>query len=460
MSLFLKIFLWFWLAIALVVAALTIVNWSTQTEPLTRQWQTFVGEAVNVNSLTAMQIYDNEDRKGLDEYLNRVGSNERINSLGFFDENLQQISGVEMSPVAKDLMADALKSETVEFNRLPDQIYAARKVRSKNGANFVFAIQLKRPPQTTLLDDIRNNILKILAVVFAAGLGCYGLARYLSSPIGKLRKATQKLAGGDLQTRVGGEIGNRRDELAHLAKDFDEMAERIETLLSSQKRLTQDISHELRSPLARLNVALELAKQRSVSDATAPILERIETESNRLNEMIGRLLTLSKLESGAQDFTKREVNLGALVESIAADADFEAQAKGKSVRVLENQNCSVFGSENLLRSAIENVLRNAVRYTKENTAVEVSLLKLNGNAEIVVRDFGAGVPEDELEKVFRPFHRVGEARERKTGGSGLGLAIAERAVQAHKGTIKAKNAENGLIVEIKLPVKDAEARTQ
>lgn len=452
MSLFLKIFLWFWLAIALVVAALTIVNWSTQTEPLARQSQIFVSEAANVNSQTAMQIYDNEGQRGLDEYLNRVGSAERINSVGFFDENLQQISGGEISPVGRELMLDALKSETVELKRLPDQIYAARKVRSENGANFVFAIQLKRPPQTTLLEDIRNNILKILAVVFAAGLGCYGLARYLSSPIGKLRKATQKLAGGDLQTRVGGEIGNRRDELAHLAKDFDEMAERIETLLSSQKRLTQDISHELRSPLARLNVALELAKQKSVNETTAPILARIETESNRLNEMIGRLLTLSKLESGAQDFTKREVNLGALVENIAADADFEAQAKGKSVHVSENQNCRVFGSENLLRSAIENVLRNAVRYTKEDTTVEVSLSNSNGDAEIVVRDFGGGLPEDELEKVFRPFHRVGEARERKTGGIGLGLAIAERAVQAHKGTIKARNSENGLIVEIKLPL--------
>ena len=451
MSLFLKIFLWFWLAIALVVATLTIVNWSMQSEPLVRQWQTFVGEAVSTNSQTAMQIYDNEGLPGLQEYLNRQANLERTNAVGFFDANSKQIAGTEVSPEAKNLIAEALASDTAELDRQPEQILAARKVRSKNGADFVFVIQFKRPPQTSLLTEITNRIPQILAVIFAAGLGCYGLARYISSPIGKLRKATQKLAGGDLQTRVAPEIGNRRDELARLAKDFDEMAARIENLIQSQKRLTQDISHELRSPLARLNVALELAKQKSVNETTAPILERIENESNRLNEMIGRLLMLSKLESGAQDFTKGEVNLGALVENIAADADFEAQAKGKAVRVLENQNCSVTGSENLLRSAIENVLRNAVRYTRENSTVEVSLLSSNGNAEIVVRDFGGGVPEDELEKVFRPFHRVGEARERKTGGIGLGLAIAQRAVHAHKGTIRAKNIEGGLVVEIKLP---------
>ncbi len=452
MSLFLKIFLWFWLSIALVVAALTIVHWSTQTEPLVRQWQIFVGEAVNTNSQTAVQIFENEGKQGLEEYLNRISNPERVNAVGFFDGNLQQVAGNEISPEARNLATAALASDVVEMHRLPEQTLAARKIKSKTDENYVYVIQYRRPQQTTLLTEITNRIPQILAVIFAAGLGCYGLARYLSSPIGKLRKATKKFADGDLHTRVAPEIGNRRDELARLAKDFDEMAERIESLLSSQKRLTQDISHELRSPLARLNVALELAKQKSDSESTAPIFERIENESNRLNEMIGRLLTLSKLETGAPDFTKSEVKLSALVENIAADADFEAQAKSKSVRLLENQDCTVLGSENLLRSAVENVLRNAVRYTKEATTVEISVAKRNGNAEIVVRDFGGGIPEEELENIFRPFYRVGEARERKTGGIGLGLAIAERAVHAHKGTITAKNAENGLIVEIRLPM--------
>jgi len=453
MSLFLKIFLWFWLAIALIVGAVMVVNWSTQTEPLVRQWQTFVGEAVNTNSLTAMQIYDNEGRKGLNEYLNRISNLERVNAVGFFDTNLQKIAGGEVSTEAKELLLAALQSDNVEFTRLPEQTLAARKVQSTNGTAFVFVIQLKRPPHTSLLSELRNRTLQILAVIFTAGLVCYGLARYLSSPIGKLRRATQKFAEGDLKTRVASEVGKRRDELASLARDFDEMAERIENLLYSQKRLTQDISHELRSPLARLNVALELAKQKS-DNGTSTFLQRIEIESNRLNEMIGRLLILSKLESGEQDFDKQKVNLTKLVETVAADADFEAQAKGKTVIILEKQDLRVFGNENLLRSAVENVLRNAVRYTKEGTSVEISLTDGDGNAKISVRDYGEGVPQEELKNLFRPFYRVGEARERKTGGIGLGLAIAERAVHAHKGTIKAQNMENGLKVEIKLPVSE------
>jgi signal transduction histidine kinase len=454
MSLFLKIFLWFWLSIALVVAALTVVNWSTQTEPLVRQWQVFVGESVNTNSQTAIHIYENEGAKELEEYLTRITNPERVNAVGFFDANMKQIAGGETSAEARSLLNDALKSDTVEFKRQPDQILAAKKVQGKTGANFLYVIQLKRPPQTSLTTEITNRIPQILAVILTAGLLCYGLARYLSSPIGKLRKATQKFAEGDLQTRVGPEVGNRHDELAYLARDFDEMAERIENLLDSQKRLSQDISHELRSPLARLNVALELAKQKSAGEATSPLLERIENESNRLNEMIGRLLMLSKLESGAQDFNKQNINLTKLVESVASDADFEAQAKGKSVRILEKREARVFGNENLLRSAVENVLRNAVRYTREGTTVEVSISNGKGQAQISVRDFGEGVPDGELKNLFRPFYRVGEARERKTGGIGLGLAIAERAVHAHKGTIVAENTAGGLNVVIKLPVQE------
>ncbi|MCA1608190.1 MAG: HAMP domain-containing protein, partial [Acidobacteria bacterium] len=283
---------------------------------------------------------------------------------------------------------------------------------------------------------------------------CYALARYLSSPIGKIRDATRRLAEGDLQTRVGEEVGGRRDELAKLARDFDLMAERIESLITAQQRLSRDISHELRSPLARMNVALEIAKQKS-NDETAPLLERIETESNRLNEMISRLLTLAKLESGSSDFHRSEINLTRLVEQVAADADFEAVAGGKSVVLRQADEARIEGSENLVRSAVENVLRNAVRYTREGTAVEIALSRANGTATVKIQDHGGGVPEDELKNLFRPFYRVGEARERKTGGIGLGLAIADQAIKAHKGSIRATNTGDGLSVEINLIASDS-----
>jgi two-component system sensor histidine kinase CpxA len=199
-----------------------------------------------------------------------------------------------------------------------------------------------------------------------------------------------------------------------------------------------------------LNVALELARSKA-NPETHSLLQRIETESFRLNEMISRLLTLSKLETNSDGFEKHELNLTKIFEQVVADADFEANANGKSVEILQKVDAKVFGNENLLRSAVENVLRNAVRYTKEETKVEVSLERKNKNALITVRDFGAGVPEAELEKLFRPFYRVNTARDRKSGGIGLGLAIAERAVHAHNGSIEAKNLESGLSVEISLP---------
>lgn len=450
MSLFLKIFLWFWLSIALVVAAVSFINWSTQPENIGRQWQTFTGEVVGINAQTAAQIFENEGENGLKIYLERLQTPDRVNAAGFFAADGRQIAGKPLDANRENLLNRSLGSEATEFIILPQETFAAKRVRLADGTSFVFATSLKRR-SFPVSPDLQTRILQIIAIIFAAGLGCYGLARYLSSPISKLRFATQELAGGNLQTRVAEKVGKRRDELASLAEDFDEMAERIENLLNSQKRLTQDVSHELRSPLARLNVALELAKQKTNPENIA-LLNRIEKESNNLNEMISRLLVLSKLESGVPDFEKRELNLTTLIEQTVADADFEAKGKNKAVVFTKKQAVKIFGNETLLRSAVENVLRNAVRYTGEETAVDVSVTNGNNQISIKVKDYGAGVPEAELEKLFRPFYRVGEDRTRRTGGIGLGLAIAERAVKAHGGTIEAKNAPDGFAVEINLPL--------
>jgi two-component system sensor histidine kinase CpxA len=449
MTLFLKIFLWFWLSTALVVGVVSFINWSTQPENLGRQWQIIVGDSININAQTAAQIYENEGQSGLEEYLSRLESSDRIIEAGFFDKNGRQIAGKKLAEPTENLFAKASASDKTEFDVLPEDTFAAKKVELKNKEGFVFIAHWKRPTFPSS-PDLRKRILQILGVILTAGLFCYGLARYLTSPIDKLRLATQKFADGDLQTRVAAEIGNRGDEVGKLAEDFDEMAERIESLVTAEKRLTQDISHELRSPLARLNVALELARAKA-NPETHNLLQRIETESFRVNEMISRLLTLSKLETDSDNFEKHEINLTKIFEQVVADADFEANANGKSDKILQKADTKVFGNENLLRSAVENVLRNAVRYTKEDTQVEVSLEKKNKKALITVRDFGAGVPEAELEKLFRPFYRVHTARDRKSGGIGLGLAIAERAVHAHNGTIEAENLASGLSVKISLP---------
>jgi signal transduction histidine kinase len=287
------------------------------------------------------------------------------------------------------------------------------------------------------------------------GIVCYLLARYFSSPVVKLRAAAQQLAAGDLSARVGAVNGRRRDELADLGRDFDVMAERIQSLMASQQRLLHDISHELRSPLARLKIALELARQSDGQEA-AWALDRIEREADRLNDLIGQLLRLARLSQAAPGEGKDSVDLKGLVDDIVFDADFEASNSNRSVKVIESQDCVIAGDEQLLRSAIENVVRNAVSYTAEATAVEVSLRcqgDEGGQAVISVLDKGAGIPQAALAEIFRPFYRVGDARDRQSGGIGLGLSISHRAVQAHGGTVKASNARSGgLLVEIFLPL--------
>jgi signal transduction histidine kinase len=234
------------------------------------------------------------------------------------------------------------------------------------------------------------------------------------------------------------------------------MAERLQTLVTAQRRLLTDISHELRSPLARLNVALELARQRSGQDASSA-LDRIDRETNRLNEMIQRLLTLVRLEGGDDSLEKSPVHLQQLIHEIAKDAAFEAQSRHCQVEVEIVAGCMVSGSASLLHSAIENVVRNAIRYTDEGTTVHIRLqaqeAAAGSQAVVQVSDSGPGVPEDALDKLFRPFYRIDDARGRQTGGVGLGLAITARAVSLHGGSVRACNRpQGGLMVEIRLPL--------
>ena len=224
-------------------------------------------------------------------------------------------------------------------------------------------------------------------------------------------------------------------------RDFDTMASRLEALVKAQSRLLNDISHELRSPLARLNVALGLARQRSGPE-TAATLDRIEREATRLNELIGRLLMLARLESGEPTLDRVRVHLDDLLRDVIDDAQYEAQGRHCRVICPKADDCLVMGNPALLRSAVENVVRNALRYTREGTDVEVRLdcMQQGYNAEAVIRvlDNGPGVPEDALGKLFRPFYRLADARDRQSGGVGLGLSITERAVRLHEGHEQAR----------------------
>lgn len=322
--------------------------------------------------------------------------------------------------------------------------------------DFVVMAELPRRFRVSRLLDPHNLVLRLLATFIIAGVVCYILARSLTSPIRKLREATQQFAQGKLDTRVGPDLGAPGGEISDLACDFNDMAGRIEKLVDSQHRLVRDISHELRSPLARLNVALGLVR-RSAGDDSRVSLDRIEQEAERLNDLIGELLSLSRMEEGKQTLPRESIDLESLVKDIINDADFEARSRSREVALVSSDQVWMSGSREILRRAIENVIRNAIRYTREETRVEIALQRHrdggSDSALLTVRDHGPGVPEGELPHLFRPFYRVADARERQTGGVGVGLAIAHRAVSLHDGTITASNAPGGgLLVEISLPL--------
>ena len=291
-----------------------------------------------------------------------------------------------------------------------------------------------------------------ISIGILASLGFSALlAWYLAKPIRHLRSAFDAVAVGKLDTRIGPRMGRRRDEIADLGRDFDRMAGQLQILLGSQRRLLHDVSHELRSPLARLQAAIGLARQQPEKlDAS---LDRIERESGRLDELVGELLTLSRLEAGMSGAVDEEVDLVELVASIADDARFEAEAHGRQVEFSGAGEALVKVRAELLHRAFENVIRNAVKYTGEGTAVEVRVERRAAPDRLIVTvdDRGPGVPESDLEAVFEPFFRSGSGA--KTAGFGLGLAIARRAIEAHGGSIRALNRPGGgLQVEIVLPV--------
>ena len=451
MNLFVKIFLWFLAAVSMMIGIVMFINWTVQTEPVVSRWQVSVRNQMNIYAATAGQIYQSEGEKGLNQFLQRIGDAETVSEVDLVAaDGTVWLGDGGQAGAYRDLASLAISSGDVEIDTgQRDTSLAAKIVNIGSDKNYALVVRWDRPRPVAVFGESSLRYLRLGGVLLTALILCYAFAKYLSSPIGKIRRATQQLAEGDLQTRVADQLGRRNDELGKLARDFDEMAERIESLVRSQQRLSRDVSHELRSPLARMNVALGIAKQKA-SPEVATQLERIETEADRLNQMIGRILTLSKLESGADDYEKEIVDIGDIVASVADDADFEARPLGKYVTMTGNGACMVEGNETLLRSAVENVLRNAVKYTDEGTAVEVSVVPNGERVKILVKDHGGGVPEEELSNLFKPFYRVGEARERATGGIGLGLAIADRAIAAHDGTISARNANDGLEIEIGL----------
>jgi two-component system sensor histidine kinase CpxA len=288
----------------------------------------------------------------------------------------------------------------------------------------------------------------------AAVMLCYWFALHITSPLRALQKAVERFGRGDLTARVG---STRRDELGELARTFDHMAERTETLLAAERRLLLDISHELRSPLARLGVAIELARS---GDDLESHLNRIQKESDRLNSLVGGLLQVTRAEGDPSSLRREPVRLDELLAVVVEDAEIETAAHGCRIRYTARVPATLGGDPELLRRALENVVRNAIRYAPRDSDVEVSLEVANGAVVTKVRDRGPGVPEESVQRLFDAFYRVGTDRSRNSGGIGLGLSIARRAIELHGGTITARNAHPGLEVEMRLPKATTRLQTE
>ena len=462
-SLFLKIFLWFGAAMITMIVITFLVVELTRSEPFRHHAPRTPDFTLAGYAQTAVDTYEREGQKALGDYLGQLERATKIRAFLFGSQH-DELSGKQPPPGALELAREVTQTQQPE---VVSETFP-RLVALQTGRRDQYVWVAQFPAHQRLLSS--DHLLHVVAMSLIGAAFCYWLARYLTAPVTKLRRATNELASGNLAARVGPSLGKRRDELASLGSDFDIMAEQIESLLKAQRRLLGDISHELRSPLARLNVALELARQRAGSEATSA-LQRIQHEAENLNAMIGQLLALTRLETGAREISRNRFDLAKLVRDIADDADFEARSRNRSVRLGSSESCVIEGSEELLRPAIENVIRNAVQYTAENSEVEIDV-KANGDisadrhthqpvevqdlsegfAEVTVRDHGAGVPENALAEMFRPFYRVDDARDRDSGGTGLGLAITERAVRLHGGTVTAINApDGGLIITISLP---------
>jgi two-component system, OmpR family, sensor kinase len=445
-SLFLRIFLSFWAAMLLVLSATTAVAWYrfNEVQSISIDIKALANEAsarLLVGGLPALHDWIDETEN---KYRDR-----RIFIVDQTGEDLRkrQLPQTYRSYIGRLRDAGFLGKELIPSHR-DDPLLLTPLFTDRDGT--VYTIMVSPPIWSNLLFAPDVRVVLIIAALLLSGLVCWSLARYLSKPVERLQSGARSLAAGNMEARVGQEFSRRRDELGVLARDFDTMADHVRNLIASKENLLRAMSHELRSPLARLRVACDLAR-RPGADVSRQ-LDRIELEAERLDTLIGQILQLSHLRA-VPTLPREPLDLTSLMNEIIEDARLEAGAAEKTVNWSSpGQAMIVDGDHGLLRSAIENVLRNAVRFTKPASAVTVRADRAGPEVSIVIDDRGPGVPEADLQRIFEPFYRVAESRDRDSGGTGLGLAITARIVSLYGGNVRARNTpEGGLRVEIGLP---------
>ena len=451
-SLFLRIFTLFWVAMALIVGGSIAIT-------LTIAAREYEAPELQRRPPVAIQASDVLERGGIGALKNWLNANK----YSIADRDLFIIG-----PDGADILGRRLPESAVRrleyFNR--DEFVnrngnlrpgrAAPQILGADGGVFTVLLVPRRPSifGALSLPEISLAIICIALVVTA--LTSWWLAQHLSAPIRRIQEGARALASENLGLRanagrrVSAGLEGRRDELAVLARDFDTMVDQLRANRGATTQLLRDISHELRSPLARMRVALGLARQPPADLARQ--LDRMEREIERLDSLISQVLKLARLHGTDAPFARESFDLDELSEEVVRDANFEGAVKNCSVRLEGAAKTCVNGNRDLVRSAIDNVLRNAVRYSPRGVPVDVSVTHPQNGLAILIRDGGPGVPDKDLERIFEPFYRVAESRDRDTGGEGIGLAITAQVMKAHGGSAKAVNCQGGgFEVRLNLP---------
>lgn len=454
-SLFVRFFLSFWLIIGITIGTAAIGGF-WYAERMREAIETFeLGDSM----LDASQALESGGREGLVQWLKENPQSRAIN-IFIMDERGHDLLD-RRPPYGVTRIFHRHRQHARDHRRDSDDPGNLRRARplpqlvAANGDTYTFVVTPLRIPSAIWASTDARLLLLVLALLIS-GLVSYTLANAISRPVRKLRDATVAFSDGELNVRVADSIGKRRDELGMLGRDFDSMAEKLQAAVEQQAELSRNISHELRSPLARMRVAIELARRKS---GELSEFDRLEREAERLDSLIGQILSYTRLDSGT-DREMARVDLADVISEVAENVNFECKAEGLegvSVTTELESSAEINGHREALVSAIENAVRNAVHHSTPNSAVRVVFSRSGENAVIEVIDQGPGVAEEDLASLFEPFFRTRQSAEsEKDHGTGLGLAIAARAVQINGGEISATNrridgAVAGLIVRIVLP---------
>ena len=439
-SLYWKIFFFFWLTLIAVIFSVATLSEIIVAERDQDQYQRVVRLGIK-----AADIFETSGPAELTAWLRYI--DQEFDVKGFMLDSKRR--PISIANLPKNWLQFALP---LTQNRLSERHlrgFQPYRISSSSDRIYTFvAHRDNRGPYPAWLKHL--PILQVLTALVIVALLTAFVTWRITDPLRKLKQATDSFARGNLDTRLTNLVGARKDEIGEVGLAFNHMAERISLLVSNQQRLFRDISHELRTPLARQQIAIELLA-RKMPETEHQSLHRIEREIDRMNALIDQVLSLLRLEQQGQSSVDETYDLGALLQKLTQDAQFEAQSKHQ-VLLQQPPHIVLTGQPELVSRAVENILRNAIRYTSADGRVFLQVEKRKDNIVIRIEDEGEGVPDDALKRLFEPFYRVETSRNQQSGGYGVGMAIADQAIRAQGGTIEASNrSTGGLRVDINLP---------